>query len=85
MNVKKLLHIGSGINLFGEYCSALHNSNHAENVLHIMYYIQLNCHIPWSQNGVVPLRLSGPPSQEGNLGYEPARDLPARAPEVIWV
>ena len=46
------------------------------------------CRIPRSQNGVVPLGLSGPPSQvweEGNLGYEPTRDLPARAPEVIWV
>ena len=30
-----------------------------------------HCHIPWSQNGVVPLGLGGPPSQvreEGNLG-----------------
>ena len=44
-----------------------------------------HCHIPWSQNGVVPLGLSGPPFKEGNLGYEPTRDLPARAPEVIWV
>ena len=39
-----------------------------------------NCSlVPWSQDGVFPLGLGGPPSprEEGNLGYEPTRDLPA--------
>ena len=56
-------------------CTALHVFYHAEDLCH-----KSRCHYPWSQNGVVPLGPGGPPSQvweEGNLGYEPTRDLPA--------